>query len=53
MEPFQTDTHEITFDHVDCAYVPGEPVLKQATFTVPDPEAHCIVGTSGSASPPS
>ena len=26
MELFQTDTHEITFDHVDFAYVPGEPV---------------------------
>ena len=40
MEPFQTDTHEITFDHVDFAYVPGEPVLKQATFTVPEAHRH-------------
>ena len=48
MEPFQTDTHEITFDHVDFAYVPGEPVLKQATFTVPDQKLTAIVGDSGS-----
>ena len=48
MEPFQTDTHEITFDHVDFAYVPGEHVLKQATFTVPDQKLTAIVGDSGS-----
>ena len=48
MEPFQTDTHEITFDHVDFSYVPGEPVLKQATFTVPDQKLTAIVGDSGS-----
>lgn len=48
MELFQTDTHEITFDHVDFAYVPGEPVLKQATFTVPDQKLTAIVGDSGS-----
>ena len=28
MEPLHTATHEITFDNVDFAYVPGEPVLK-------------------------
>ena len=49
MEPFQTDTHEITFDHVDFAYVPGEPVLKQATFTVPDQKLTAIVGTPAPA----
>lgn len=48
MEPFQTDTHEIAFDHVDFAYVPGEPVLKQATFTIPDQKLTAIVGDSGS-----
>lgn len=32
MEPLQTATHEITFDSVDFSYVPGEPVLKHATF---------------------
>ena len=48
MEPFQTDTHEIAFDHVDFSYVPGEPVLKQATFTVPDQKLTAIVGDSGS-----
>lgn len=36
MEPLHTATHEITFDNVDFEYVPGEPVLKHATFTVPD-----------------
>ena len=48
MEPFRTDTHEIAFDHVDFAYVPGEPVLKQATFTIPDQKLTAIVGDSGS-----
>ena len=33
MEPLHTATHEITFDNVDFSYVPGEPVLKHATFT--------------------
>ena len=32
MEPLHTATHEITFDNVDFAYVPGEPVLKHATL---------------------
>ena len=40
MEPLHTATHEITFDNVDFSYVPGEPVLKHATFTVPDTKAH-------------
>ena len=53
IEPFQTDTHEITFDHVDFAYVPGEPVLKQATFTVPDQKLTPSWGTPVPASPPS
>ena len=48
MEPLHTATHEITFDNVDFAYVPGEPVLKHATFTVPDQKLTAIVGDSGS-----
>src|SRR5699024_12292149 len=48
MEPFQTATHEINFDSVDFSYVPGEPVLKHATFTVPDQKLTAIVGDSGS-----
>ena len=48
MEPFQIATHEITFDSVDFSYVPGEPVLKHATFTVPDQKLTAIVGDSGS-----
>ena len=48
MEPLQTATHEINFDNVDFSYVPGEPVLKHATFTVPDQKLTAIVGDSGS-----
>ena len=48
MEPLHTATHEITFDNVDFEYVPGEPVLKHATFTVPDQKLTAIVGDSGS-----
>ena len=48
MEPLQIATHEITFDSVDFSYVPGEPVLKHATFTVPDQKLTAIVGDSGS-----
>ena len=48
MGPLQTATHEITFDSVDFSYVPGEPVLKHATFTVPDQKLTAIVGDSGS-----
>ena len=48
MEPLQIATHEITFDSVDFSYLPGEPVLKHATFTVPDQKLTAIVGDSGS-----
>ena len=48
MEPLHTATYEITFDNVDFSYVPGEPVLKHATFTVPDQKLTAIVGDSGS-----
>lgn len=48
MEALRPATHEIVFDHVDFAYVPGEPVLKQASFTVPDQKLTAIVGDSGS-----
>ena len=34
--------------NVDFEYVPGEPVLKHATFTVPDQKLTAIVGDSGS-----
>ena len=33
---------------MDFSYVPGEPVLKHATFTVPDQKLTAIVGDSGS-----
>ena len=48
MEALRPATHEIIFDHVDFAYAPGEPVLKQASFTVPDQKLTAIVGDSGS-----
>ena len=48
MEPLHTTTHEIIFDNVDFSYIPGEPVLKHATFTVPDQKLTAIVGDSGS-----
>ena len=48
VEPLHTTTHEIIFDNVDFSYVPGEPVLKHATFTVPDQKLTAIVGDSGS-----
>lgn len=48
MELLQTDTHEIIFDNVDFSYVPGELVLRHATFTVPDQKLTAIVGDSGS-----
>lgn len=47
-EPFVTKTHEITFQNVDFSYVPGEPVLKDTSFTVPDQKLTAIVGDSGS-----
>ena len=48
MEPFITETHEIAFKNVEFAYVPGEPVLKAISFTVPDQKLTAIVGDSGS-----
>lgn len=48
MEPFQTPTHEIQFEDVDFSYVPGEPVLKHASFVVPNQKLTAIVGDSGS-----
>lgn len=47
-EPFLPLTHDIVFDRVDFSYLPGEPVLKQASFTVPDQGMTAIVGASGS-----
>jgi ATP-binding cassette subfamily B protein len=46
--PLITKTHEITFQNVDFSYVPGEPVLKDASFIVPDQKLTAIVGDSGS-----
>ena len=48
MAPFQTAAHDIIFENVDFAYVPGEQVLRHASFTVPDQKLTAIVGDSGS-----
>lgn len=46
--PLVTKTHEITFQNVGFSYVPGEPVLKNTSFIVPDQKLTAIVGDSGS-----
>ena len=46
--PFTTPTHEIIFRNVDFSYVPGEMVLKNASFTIPDQRLTAVVGDSGS-----
>ncbi len=48
MEPLVTATHEITFRDVSFSYVEGEPVLKSASFCIPDQKLTAIVGDSGS-----
>lgn len=48
MNPFITPTHEIAFRNVNFSYVPGEPVLKDVSFLVPDQKLTAIVGDSGS-----
>jgi ATP-binding cassette subfamily B protein len=46
--PLITKTHEITFQNVSFSYVPGEPVLNDTSFVVPDQKLTAIVGDSGS-----
>lgn len=48
MEPLQITDYEIKFDAIDFSYVPGEPVLHNAAFTVPNQKLTAIVGDSGS-----
>ena len=48
MEPLAGKDHSITFQNVDFSYVPGEPVLKEISFTVPNQKLTAIVGDSGS-----
>ncbi|MDO4753554.1 MAG: ABC transporter ATP-binding protein [Bacillota bacterium] len=47
-EEFAPHTTEIAFRHVDFSYTVGEPVLKDACFTVPARSLTAIVGDSGS-----
>ena len=42
------ERHDITFRDVSFSYMPGEPVLKRVSFTVPDGKLTAIVGDSGS-----
>lgn len=44
--PLITKNHEITFENVGFSYVPGEPVLKDTSFIVPDQKLTAIVGDS-------
>ena len=46
--PFAPERHDITFRDVSFSYMPGEPVLKRVSFTVPDGKLTAIVGDSGS-----
>lgn len=47
-EVFSPPRHDIEFQHVEFSYVPGEPVLKDVSFTVPNQKLTAIVGDSGS-----
>lgn len=40
--------HTIVFEHVTFSYGEGQPVLKDASFTVPDGKVTALVGVSGS-----
>ena len=46
--PFVPERHDITFRDVSFSYIPGEPVLKRVSFTVPEGKLTAIVGDSGS-----
>ena len=45
---FVPERHDITFRDVSFSYIPGEPVLKRVSFTVPEGKLTAIVGDSGS-----
>lgn len=45
---FSPRSAEIKFSHVDFSYVEGEPVLMDASFTIPERSLTAIVGDSGS-----
>ncbi|MGC6173064.1 ABC transporter ATP-binding protein [Lacrimispora sp. 38-1] len=45
---FDPENMEIVFDKVDFGYEKEEPVLKQASFTIPENSLTAIVGDSGS-----
>ena len=48
MAPFHPAEQNITFRSVFFSYVPGEPVLKELSFTAPAGKLTAIVGDSGS-----
>ena len=47
-EPFTVKNYEIVFDNVDFSYIPGEAVLKETSFIIPNQKLTAIVGDSGS-----
>ncbi len=44
---YQTKGYDITFDHVNFAYEPGKPVLKDVSFTAKQGQVTALVGASG------
>ena len=46
--PLNPPTHDIVFANVSFSYIPGEPVLKDMSFTIPDRRLTAIVSDSGS-----
>jgi subfamily B ATP-binding cassette protein MsbA len=46
--PLATLQGEVVFDHVDFAYTPGVPVLKDVSFRAPAGTTTALVGSSGS-----
>ena len=47
MEPLQTVTHDITFDHVSFAYREGAGELEDVSFTARQGEVTALIGPSG------
>lgn len=46
-KPFTPRNAEIEFCNVDFSYIEGEPVLKNASFTIPEHSLTAVVGDSG------
>ena len=44
---YQTNSYDLTFDHVEFSYEPGKPVLKDVSFTAKQGQVTALVGPSG------